>query len=86
MMKPAFGSAIPRRMLAEPHCAARQAHTAASQHAHPAAVCSLVSMMQGKTDPEAKRKCIGAGFIEVFKDFAADLKAKVQPALCAGAS
>lgn len=43
-------------------------------------------MVQGKSDPEAKRKCIGAGFIEVFKDFAADLKAKVQPALCAAAS
>lgn len=25
---------------------------------------------QGLKDPEAKRKCIGAGFIEVFNDFA----------------
>ena len=73
-------------MLSEPHCAAHHAHRAASQHAHPVPLCSLLSMMQGKTDPEAKRKCIGAGFIEVFKDFAADLKAKVQPAMSATAS
>ena len=27
-------------------------------------------MVQGLKDPEAKRKAIGAGFIEVFNDFA----------------
>ena len=32
--------------------------------------------MQGKKDPEVKRKTIGAGFIEVFRDFAATLKTK----------
>ncbi len=33
-------------------------------------------MLQGKTDPEEKRKAIGAGFIEVFRDFAITLKSK----------
>ena len=33
-------------------------------------------MLQGKTDPEEKRKTIGAGFIEVFRDFAVTLKSK----------
>ena len=33
-------------------------------------------MLQGKTDPEEKRKTIGAGFIEVFRDFAITLKSK----------
>ena len=32
--------------------------------------------MQGKKDPEVKRKTIGAGFIEVFRDFAVTLKTK----------
>ena len=29
---------------------------------------------QGKTDPEVKRKAIGSGFIDVFRDFAKTLK------------
>ena len=33
-------------------------------------------MLQGKTDPEEKRKTIGGGFIEVFRDFAVTLKSK----------
>ena len=32
--------------------------------------------MQGLKDPEAKRKAIGAGFIEVFNDFAAHFDRK----------
>lgn len=32
--------------------------------------------LQGKKDPEVKRKTIGAGFIEVFRDFAITLKTK----------
>ena len=32
--------------------------------------------MQGLKDPEAKRKAIGAGFIEVFNDFAKDFERK----------
>ena len=30
----------------------------------------LLARLQGLKDPEAKRKAIGAGFIEVFNDFA----------------
>lgn len=33
-------------------------------------------VLQGKKDPEVKRKTIGAGFIEVFRDFAITLKTK----------
>ena len=32
--------------------------------------------MQGLKDPEAKRKAIGAGFIEVFNDFAKGFERK----------
>ena len=40
--------------------------------------------MQGLKDPEAKRKAIGAGFIEVFNDFAAhfDKKPKYLVQVC----
>lgn len=31
--------------------------------------------MQGVSDPEQKRKIIGAGFIEVFNDYAKSLEA-----------
>lgn len=31
---------------------------------------------QGKKDPEAKRKTIGSGFIDVFRDFAKTLQEK----------
>ena len=33
-------------------------------------------VVQGKKDPEAKRKAIGSGFIDVFRDFAKTLKEK----------
>jgi GMP synthase PP-ATPase subunit len=33
-------------------------------------------MLQGKTDPEVKRKTIGGGFIDVFRDFAITLKSQ----------
>ena len=33
-------------------------------------------VVQGVTDPEAKRKAIGAEFIDCFKDFAAAFKEK----------
>ncbi|KAK9830479.1 hypothetical protein WJX72_011957 [[Myrmecia] bisecta] len=36
----------------------------------------MLARLKGKKDPEAKRKAIGAEFIEVFKDFAAKLKAE----------
>ena len=47
-------------------------------------------LLQGKTDPEVKRKIIGGGFIDVFRDFATTLKSKhgvkpkflVQVTLC----
>lgn len=33
--------------------------------------------MQGVKDPEAKRKAIGSGFIDVFREFAEKLKGTV---------
>lgn len=43
-----------------------------------------VSETQGLKDPEAKRKAIGAGFIEVFNDFAKgfDRKPKFLVQVC----
>lgn len=36
----------------------------------------MMALLKGKTDPEVKRKIIGAGFIDVFRDFATTLKSK----------
>ena len=44
---------------------------AASPDLHHKSRCTTVLVvLQGLKDPEAKRKAIGAGFIEVFNDFA----------------
>ena len=49
-------------------CACPQCHLTlpASAHAGPA--------VQGLKDPEAKRKAIGSGFIDVFTEFASSLQ------------
>ena len=41
----------------------------------------LVLAMQGVSDPEKKRKVIGAGFIRVFDEFATKLKSddRIKP-------
>ena len=41
----------------------------------------LLLLLKGITDPEKKRKCIGAGFIRVFDEYADMLMAnnKVKP-------
>ena len=36
----------------------------------------LLAKLKGITDPEKKRKCIGAQFIEVFKEYKAEVEAK----------
>jgi len=36
----------------------------------------VLAILQGKSDPEVKRKTIGGGFIDVFRDFAITLKNK----------
>ena len=36
-------------------------------------------MLQGKTDPELKRKTIGGGFNDVFRDFALKSKHGIKP-------
>lgn len=45
-------------------------------HAAAFHVAKAAWALQGKTDPEAKRKTIGSGFIDVFRDFATTLKEK----------
>lgn len=37
----------------------------------------MLAKLKGVTDPEAKRKIIGAEFIEVFKNFAADMEQRL---------
>lgn len=37
----------------------------------------MLARLKGLTDPEAKRKAIGAEFIDVFKQFASDLESKI---------
>lgn len=37
----------------------------------------MLSKLKGVTDPEKKRKIIGAEFIEVFKTFAADMQKRL---------
>ena len=36
----------------------------------------MLLVLQGKKDPEEKRKTIGGGFIDVFREFATTLKTK----------
>ena len=38
---------------------------------------AMMARLKGLTDPEAKRKAIGAEFIEVFKNFRDELDKKV---------
>ena len=38
----------------------------------------MLGRLRGLSDPEAKRKAIGAGFIEVFSDFAHRLEAQLD--------
>lgn len=50
-----------------------------TQHLHLPVTCVdhsevMLSKLKGLTDPEAKRKCIGAEFIEVFKTYAIKLE------------
>lgn len=37
----------------------------------------MLAKLKGVTDPEKKRKIIGAEFIEVFKNFAADMEQRL---------